>query len=97
MLMGSMSGTTLFLNDGKGNFKVVDALDVFPQLSTAPYTFQNKLDNRLAVGYIIPISNGVGGFTGLQLIPAPNNTGIFTVQKFTSAQITSQNLSPALK
>lgn len=24
MLMGSMTGTTLFLNDGKGNFKVVD-------------------------------------------------------------------------
>jgi hypothetical protein len=89
-LTGQLFGTTFFLNDGRGNFTVVDAVDVFPQLVVRPYSSQQ--DNRPEVGLIIPLRDDAGGFTGLQLLPAPGNTGQFTIQEFSTNQMT--NLVP---
>jgi len=69
-------GTTFFINDGKGNFTVIDGADMFPQLA----------DSTNQVGAIIPVSNTVSGFTGLQLL-GYERTGKYTISKFTTNQI----------
>jgi hypothetical protein len=69
-------GTTFFINDGNGNFTVIDGADMFTQLA----------DSTNQVGAIIPISNTVSGFTGLQLL-GYERTGKYTISKFTTNQI----------
>jgi hypothetical protein len=90
---GQLWGTTFFINDGLGNFKTVEGADVFPQISSIPYA--NQKDYRADVGAIIPVSNTASGFVGLQLLSEPNQAGKYTVQKFTSEQLTAKNLSPS--
>jgi len=68
-----------------GNFNVIDAVDVFPQLAEYPY--KGEGDSRAHVGAIVPIRNDTNGFTGLQLLSAPHQTGKYTVQGFTTNQI----------
>ena len=87
-------GTTFFLNDGRGNFKAVDASTVFPELAVARYHWMADKDNYKDLGTIIPISNGPEGFVGLQLFSSAYPQGQFTVKEFTSPQLTIKNLSP---
>lgn len=69
-------GTSFFINDGHGNFTVIDGTDMFPQLA----------DSNNQVGAIIPVSNTTSGFIGLQLLGS-QRTGMYTVSKFTTNQI----------
>ena len=85
-------GTMFFLNDGHGNFSVVDGVDVFPQLAAYPY--RDRQDYRSDVGAIIPISNDSRGFVGLQLLSEPDQKGKYLVQKFSSSPLTQTNLPP---
>ena len=90
-LLGSVWGTTFFLNDGKGNFTVVDALDAFPQLALRAFTTQSRPhDNRYNTGSIIPVTIKNGEFIGYQMFK--KNDGTYTVQSFRTKQY--QNLKP---
>lgn len=92
-LRGQLWGTTFFINDGVGNFSVIDANDLFPELRQAPYSGRGDL--RTHVGAIFPVSNGVEGFHGLQLISAADMTGPYGVREFIAPQLTAGNLAPS--
>jgi len=81
-ISGSIWNTTLFVNDCQGNFTVIDAVDVFPQLVQYPYN-----DGRKSVGAIIPIGNDASGFSGFQLLPEAGQKGKFLVQEFKANQV----------
>jgi hypothetical protein len=74
-------GTTFFINDGNGNFNPLDAKNIFPELIAYPYKDKNHISE---FGLIVPITNTATNFSGLQILPAPYNTGIFKVQNFSS-------------
>jgi hypothetical protein len=92
-IFGRIWGTTFFINDGSGNFKVIDGADAVPQLAKSAESIYGKsYDKRMEVGALIPLKNDNSGFRGLQLvrINSKDNDVInsrLNIQKFTTAQI----------
>ena len=78
-------GTTFFINDGLGNFTPLEAIDLFPDLAISRYP--NQINNFLDVGWIVPIRIENNKLSGLQIITGANETGLFTIQKFTAFDI----------
>lgn len=77
-------GTTFFINDGLGNFTPLEAIDLFPELASSRYSKQ--VNNFSDVGWIVPIKID-NNLTGLQIITGANETGLFTIQKFTALEV----------
>ena len=87
-------GTTFFINDGLGNFSPVEAIDLFPNLAISRYINQNS--NIQDIGWIVPISIENNNLNGLQIITGVNETGLFTIQKFTAFGITNIEIPSSL-
>lgn len=88
---GQLFSTTFFVNDGHGNFTVIDGVKAFPQLASYPYANSTGIPSP-EVGAIFPISNKNGVFTGVSIIPEAYQTGKYTFTQFTTSSI--QNLKP---
>ena len=80
-------GTTFFINDGLGNFTPLEAIDLFPDLALSRYP--NQINNFSDIGWIVPIKIENNNLSGLQIITDANETGLFTIQKFTAFNIAS--------
>jgi hypothetical protein len=88
---GQLFSTTFFVNDGHGNFTVVDGVKAFPQLATFPYASSTGIPSP-EVGSILPIGVSNGIFTGVSITPEANQTGKYTFTQFTTSSF--QNIKP---
>jgi hypothetical protein len=74
-------GTTIFVNNGSGQFKLFDGSKLFPGLLVNRFPEALKMQKDL--GWIVPISNRSNRLEGLQIVKKEvSDEGLFSIQAF---------------
>lgn len=81
----TLFGTTFFVNDGSGNFKSIDGLEVFSQLAVYPWETSGYTLLEPTAGAIIPLSLENDLLSALQITPTRNGH-YWRVAAFTTSQ-----------